>query len=337
MSKIVLANRAVITAAGPAMLSGSTDPTTAGGVPAALSSMYLQTTTPPQVWRKTGAPDTSWTRIVFTSAAFGYFGDGSDGAFTAPVGVTNLARDMFHTTVSVPNGATITMNGFRLYATRSIVVAAGGVISRDGNAAVANAGGVVSGGGNLLGTNGGGNGGTAGGAAGSASTDTPANFTGIGGAGGAGSGGAGGAAGTVTAIAAVDGDFRQVVNIVNGIAIARSGSYMAGEAGSGGGGGGGSGAGQQGGGGGAGGGSMCLCAPYVLNSGVIRARGGAGGNAVGANAGGGGGGGGGIVFLVANVYVGTAPDVSGGAAGSKNGTGVIGNVGSAGLVIQVTA
>lgn len=336
MSLTSTIDRAVLSIGGPVMLSGSADPSAGAGVAAPLSSMYLRTGATAELWRKTGGANTAWTLIVFTSAAHAYFADGSDGALTA-VGTVTLARDMFHTTVRVPNGTVIETNGFRLFATRSIIVEAGGVIRRNGANGVGAAAGASSPGGTLAATNAGGAGGAAAGSAGAAATDVPSQFNGAGGAGGAGSGGAGGAGGTVTIIAATDGNFRQVVTAVNALAVARAGSYMGGEAGSGGGGGGGSGAGQQGGGGGAGGGIVCIHAPFIENAGAIEAIGGNGGNAVGANAGGGGGGGGGIVYMVVNAFSGTAPNVSGGNPGTANGTGIVGTAGAVGAVIQVAA
>lgn len=278
----------------------------------------------------------SWASVGGTTAggildAIGY-GDGSEGDATIDTnGTTTLTRDMMYGNLTVTAGDTLNTAGYRVYATGTIMIAATGKISADGNVSNSFEGGSASASAKCGSSGVGGGGGDGGGGSGSAAT----GLGGSGGAGAAGSVGAGGAGGAVTSVTAPTA--QSLLAKCTGI-LTSSTSGIAGGAGGGGGGGSGYGAGNgKGGGGGGGGGTLVVVAGIAIaNSGTLSAKGGAGSvtNQPGANStGGGGGGGGGVIILIApSITLGTT-DVTGGAGGTGTGGGATGTAGSPGTVI----
>lgn len=268
-----------------------------------------------------------------SAAAFqiGAFGDGVDGTITV-VANSTLAQDKYYQQVTVNAAVTVTIGGFRVFASEWITN--NGTLTADGGAAAGAAVGAAAASGTLRGGAAGAAGGVGIGTAGTALTTGAApGAGGVGGAGGLGSGGAGGAGGLVPVGTAYRARPRRAFAYFDlGDADAGQASlYVMFAGGAGGGAGGGGGAGQNSGGGGGGGGVLCLGAPGILNAGMIAARGGAGGNAVGTNSGGGGGGGGGLAVLGRLYRRGTGSIVvTGGAAGTGTGTGVAGTAGADG-------
>lgn len=297
--------------------------------------------------RGTPADVTGWVATV-QYQDFGIYGTGSDGDVVLGAGTTTITRDMFYNTLSVPSGATLETNGYRVFVrgntsvtagtlgfAGALTVAAGGTIRCNGQDAITTTGGIVKAAGSIKGRVVGGSGGVAAGSVGG-STNTPITYGGTAGAGGAGGGGAGGAAGSAPPIANSNGSFSSITELAHGCTA----NNVFTDGGPGGGGGGGDGA-LAGGGGGGGGGVLIICARTISNLGAIECKGGAGAAGPTNNTGGGGGGGGGVVFIIAFTAPGAsgngnACDVSGGAAGAAGGgTGVIGTVGTAGLIIWV--
>lgn len=323
---------------GPQMLYGAADPDAGAGVPAPLASIYAQTTTG-TLWRKTGAADTDWSQLGAGNPTNGWYGTGEDGSHTV-VGTETLVNDMQYTELTVPNGAVLQTAGWRIYATVSVTVEAGGTIRNNGTSATATGGAGGATGNALPGGSNAGGGLTGAGANGSSAGNQPLGMpagTGNGGAGGSALN-AGGAGGTTT-FAAAPGNpcfwaflgIRYRMGMTTG---AGGGGTAPVSSGCGGGGGGGSGAGNSGGGGGGGAGTIAIIAPLITNNGAIEARGGNGAPGQSGNSGGGGGGGGGRVVIVGDL-VGTAPDVSGGTGGAGLGTGTAGTNGNAGYVISI--
>lgn len=325
----------------PGVDAAALDPSSAGR-PGAIGSWFIRTDTGGW-YSKTGAADTDWTLLGSgTGGSQTWFGNGADGDVTLGAGTTTLVRDMYYDNLTVPNGATLAPDGYRIFCRTSLTVEAGGAILNDGPAASGRTGGNFgyTGGQRTLGWGeDGGAGGIAGanGAAGDATEDTPLELPDPicrGGAGGTGAGGVelGGAAGAIVHVPAASGGPWALPWLMEG-AYPATGEYLPGGSGGGGGGGGtaGSGVGRDGGGGGAGGGVIVIVAQEIVNDGVIGCRGGAGANgaAIG-NGGGGGGGGGGAVYVVTQSYTGNDPDVSGGAAGAGAGTGANGSAGNTG-------
>ena len=286
------------------------------------------------------------------------FGSSSDGAVTLGAGTTTLTRDMYYTTLVVPNGATLKPNGYRIFCSVSATVNAGGVIDASGNngnaggnatssaVGAGGAGGAALNSGTVFGSYAGGAGGaganSGNGVAGTAGTSSSDVYGVAGSAGAAGgsagvnTGGAGGAAGTKVDAGARMQDFVSLFQVSNG----RNGTInqITPNTGCGGGGGGGSNALNTYGGGGAGapsgGGIIFISARTITNNGTISANGGNGANGgsgyAATNAAGGGGASsgapGGLIILIANsipVYgtlnVNGGTGGTGGAGGSAGG------------------
>ena len=286
------------------------------------------------------------------------FGSSSDGAVTLGAGTTTLTRDMYYTTLVVPNGATLKPNGYRIFCSVSATVNAGGVIDASGNngnaggnatssaVGAGGAGGAALNSGTVFGSYAGGAGGaganSGNGVAGTAGTSSSDVYGVAGSAGAAGgsaginTGGAAGAAGTKVDAGARMQDFVSLFQVSNG----RNGTInqITPNTGCGGGGGGGSNALNTYGGGGAGapsgGGIIFISARTITNNGTISANGGNGANGgsgyAAANAAGGGGASsgapGGLIILIANsipVYgtlnVNGGTGGTGGAGGSAGG------------------
>ena len=260
-----------------------------------------------------------------------------DGDFTAPVGTTDAARDMYFGDLVIPAGATFRFASpsgvFRLYF-RTCLIEVGGILQWSGADSTLNVPVTAYPAGALAATLAGGAGGVGAGAAGSASgacllpRSLALGTTYRGGAGGAGNGGAGANAGTVTLASSNRTSHGPAMLVGAGI----SGSALLAIAGgSGGGAGRGSGVANRGGAGGMGGGYGVIVGGTLTVLGSLRSRGGAGGNGEGTDCGGGGGGGGGALQIAVGTYGGNLPDVAGGAAGvGGGGLGVDGSVGNDG-------
>jgi len=277
------------------------------------------------------------------------FGSSSDGAVTLGAGTTTLTRDMYYTTLVVPNGATLKPNGYRIFCSVSATVNAGGVIDASGNngnaggnatssaVGAGGAGGAALNSGTVFGSYAGGAGGaganSGNGVAGTAGTSSSDVYGVAGSAGAAGgsagvnTGGAGGAAGTKVDAGARMQDFVSLFQVSNG----RNGTInqITPNTGCGGGGGGGSNALNTYGGGGAGapsgGGIIFISARTITNNGTISANGGNGANGgsgyAAANAAGGGGASsgapGGLIILIAySIPVYGTLNVNGGTGGT---------------------
>jgi hypothetical protein len=273
-----------------------------------------------------------------------YFGDGSDGAFTAN-GVTampgatlsgstyTLTRDVYFTDLTVNSGVTIDTHGYRIYCRGTLSGA--GTISSNGLASTSRSAGTGGLNGSVSGGSVGGDGGLQNGA-GTAAPAVGRGHGGIGGAGGAGTGFAGGAAPT-SPLPPLGGIRRSLNELIDAVWWNTTAAAMQVIFGGGGGSGGGGSSAAAGGGGGGGGGVVIVAVRVLSGTLAFAAKGGAGGPALGTNAGGGGGGGGGAIHLLYGNKLGWSgtTDVSGGAGGAKNGTGVNGVAGSAGNVIQL--
>lgn len=321
----------------PGVDAAALDPSSAGR-PGAIGSWFIRTDTG-DWYSKTGAADTDWS--LLGSGAGGsqtWFGNGADGDVTLGAGTTTLVRDMYYDNLTVPNGATLAPDGYRIFCRTSLTVEAGGVIANDGGNGAAQAPGTFPYTSRTLGdgANGttGANAGSAGLIGGSANKQPRELGSPVsqGGAGGTGVGGtiAGGAGGTVSLVAGSEGGCFALPWLMEGCYPA-TGTRIPGGSGGGGGAGGTGGSGRAGGGGGAGGGVIVIAAQEITNDGAIRAHGGAAGaaNTLG-NGGGGGGGGGGKIFVVTQSFTGSAPSVNGGAGGAGAGTGTNGSDGNTG-------
>jgi hypothetical protein len=338
MSKIYTVDRLELGVGNAVVTAGTADPTAGAGVTAPVGSLYLRTGLV-EIYLKTGAAATAWSLVpVGGGSPLGVFGDGSDGSLTV-VGTQSLVRNSFYNNVTIPTGTRLDTANFNLHVKGTLTIDAGGVLSCNGNAAIAGAGGVGLSGGSIsaiLSGTAGGNGGTSGnGTAGGAATSVVLDFLGRGGSGGNGTVTNGGVGGVLTYRGVSEGDIRQMPEFSTGAAHT-TGSIANMFAGSGGGGGGGAGAGNQGGGGGSGAGCVSCMAQFVVNNGSIEARGGVGAAGLVANTGGGGGGGGGIVLLMRVSRTGNLPVAPGGAPGASGGAGgVAGSTGVAGLVFEM--
>lgn len=272
-----------------------------------------------------------------------YFGDGSDGAFTAngatampgatlSGSIYTLTRDVYFTDLTVNSGVTIDTHGYRIYCRGTLSGA--GTISSNGLASTSRSAGTGGQPGSVSGGSIGGDGGLQNGA-GTAAPAVGRGHGGIGGAGGAG-GFAGGAAPT-SPLPPLGGIRRSLNELVDAVWWNTTASAMQVIFGGGGGSGGGGSSAAAGGGGGGGGGIVIVAVRVLSGTLAFAAKGGAGGAALGTNAGGGGGGGGGAIHLLYGNKLGWSgtTDVSGGAGGLKNGTGVNGVAGAAGNVIQL--
>lgn len=275
---------------------------------------------------------------ALSAMALGIFGQGTDGAQVIGAGTTTLTDDMHATTIVVQNGGILAENGFRIFATTSITVDVGGIISCDGlpgSNAAAGVGGAA-GASRAAGTTAATRAGGAGGNTANNGANATAATTSLGGPGNAGGTSAtqsGGTGGTATAPTAAQGRINtgggRLGHILQAImARALDGTLFDG---GGGGGGGAGGAGGGGGGGGAGGGVLFLAAPTITNNGTIRARGGAGADGAVNGGGGSGGGGGAIIRLHRHPLAGAGSwSIAGGVGGAGPGTGNDGNPGDDG-------
>lgn len=296
---------------------------------------------------------TSWGRNLITlasaSAARSYlgtvslgFGDGSDGALvfdgTSTVagivptaGVYRLTRDLHATTLVVDPSVTIRCDAYVFYATVSFTnngtltnLGANGSTFTGGGAG--NVGSMVGGSAGATGTSG----------AGPAAATIVSTGGGAGGSGGNSGGGTLGgtpAANTVLGVQRV----RSPIPIIMGgwIEASTARPIRGGQGGA-------AGAGDgttSGAGGGGGGGPFAICAPIIINNGVISVNGGNGGTRGGSGqCGGGGGGGGGVIFTMSLVPVsgtGTMTAAGGTGGNGSTGGGTAGTAGAAGTVHNV--
>ena len=320
---------------GISFLQGTVDPTAGslGTVP--LGSFYVRTSD--GVWyRKDGATDTEWiiAAPAYAVGQKGFAGNGRDGDVTLPVGTTALVRPMFYNNLTVPNGAVLIIDGFRLHVRGTLTVEVGGAVRQNGSAGSGSTGGAAAPTTSLSnrlqtgspGSNGGSTAASSGTTARAARTPWSATDAGRGGKGGAGATTGSGTTGSISVLV-------PTMNTSAWFLWCQSTGSALMQGGSGGTGGGGNGAGLPGGGGGGGGGVMWIACPNIVNNGAIEARGGDGATPPsGGNCGGGGGGGGGRVILVTQTYTGTAPDVSGGAGAAGSGTGAAGANGTTGSI-----
>jgi hypothetical protein len=279
-----------------------------------------------------------WLRYAADEIGLALFGNGTDGATTI-AGTTTLSDDLHATTLVVQSGGVLRTNGFRVFATESITVDAGGIIECDGSPGgnAAGAGGAP-GAARAAGTLGAISIGAAGGGPGLDGINGANMTTALGGTGGAGGDATGtelgGAAGTVTRPTAAQGRYgtTNLPQLVGHLLQAFQGraldgaQFVGGSPG-------GSGA-ADGGGSGSAGGVMLLASPLITNEGTIRALGGDGGDGNGAGSGGGGGGGGAILRLIRQALAGAGVwSVDGGVGGAASGgTSLPGLDGNPGLV-----
>lgn len=266
----------------------------------------------------------------------GWYGNGVDGSLTT-VGDVTLTRDTFYTNLTVSAGTNIKPNGWRLYVSDTLTIAATGTINDDGNPGVGTAAGTGLTLRGALGAqsaaggagSGGGTGGTFGGAQATCTVNASFNLP-NGGAGGAGGANVGGNAGLATAYNAQVSLNTVWPCLTLGHVFGRGSSSNVYNGGGGGGGGGSSAVGTTGGGGGSGGGGAAVHARTINNAGRISASGGNGGNAAGAaNGGGGGGGGGGYAVVIYRTVTGSGLgtiQANGGTGGTAVGAGGVAGV-----------
>jgi len=316
-------------ATSPTLQPGAADPSSGGGVVAALGSFYYQTSTS-LIWQKVGSADTAWVPLTPRDL----FGDGSDGALTV-AGTVTLTRDTYYTNLTVPAGQILQPGGCRIWVRGTLTVDVGGIIRTNGvNASGSSGGGAVTAAVWGSSSGAGGNGTATNGNAGTNRTECIPGFTGSGGAGGAGSGGTAGGGGTVTAAVANRGTVRNPISGGVGNYFSTAGLIQL-QPGAGGGAGGGDG-GTAGRGGGSGAGGIFIFAREVVNNGTISANGGAGATLAAAGIGGGGGGGGGVIIIGFHAFSGSTPTVLGGAGGAGGGGGgLTGSDGNPGIYIPL--
>jgi hypothetical protein len=290
------------------------------------------------------APDVSGS-VLSTSYLNGIFGDGSDGDAVIAAGApVTISRDTMYNNLTVPNGATLTPRGFRVFVKGTLTINAGGNINDNGKDAVGVTAGaalnIVSAGfGAASGAGANGRATTGAGASSTTSSNCSINDLnqapqgGVGGsAGGANTGGTAGAAPPTTILQ----KWTSLASMWTARCYNGSATFNGGSGGGGGGcdttaglassGGGGSGA-----------GIVWIAAKTIVNNGSITANGGAGANGVSATgvAGGGGGGAGGMIAIITATSTGIGTvTANGGTAGTSVGTGStaptaakIGNVG----------
>lgn len=290
--------------------------------------------------------DSSSSGTVSSTIFTGIFGDGSDGdAVIATGSPVTISRDMMYNNLTVPNGATLTPRGFRIFVKGVLTIGATGNINDNGKDAVgvtagAALGSVTAGFGAGSGAGAAGRTTTGAGTASGTSSNCSINDLNVapqggngGSAGGANTGGTAGAAPAPTVL--------QKWSSLASLLSARTYNGTATFNGGSGGGGGGcdttGGAATSGGGGGAAG-IVWIAAKSITNAGSITCNGGAGANGVSALgvAGGGGGGAGGMVGIITatSTSLGTVT-ANGGTAGLSVGTGAtqptaakVGNVAS---------
>jgi len=275
-----------------------------------------------------GAPGAAGT--TGPAGPSGIFGDGSDGAYTAPVGTTTLTTPMQYTTLVVPSGATLIFEWVQCSV--SCVVQAGGVLSRKGNDASGKTPGAAIAD-NIMGGSSAGGAGATGGFSNAGGSFLADAGGGQGGTGGTAGGSVGGSGGTKGALDARATGYRSSFGVPGRYWAGATAHLIAG--GTGGGSGRGNSSGDSGGGGG-GGGTALLAAKSLTVAGTITVAGGAGGNATGAG-GPGGGGGGGVLWYFAETATVTGTITAAGGAAGTGGSGEGGQTaGAAGKIIQLT-
>jgi len=298
------------------------------------ANVYVESELPPTICPNNAAHTVVATSVsIYDHQIIGstLYGDGADGDVTIAVDTT-LARDMYYRRLTLTTGATINVNGFRIFISDSLIMVSGNITANGGNA-VGQTGGVLVSLSNTVGT------GTAGGlggtnlAAGSnggtmTSSTRLGGFGSVGGAGFLTGGGLGGAGAIIPETAGGTRIFGFAQYAIRGRDI----TNVKANGGTGGGGGGGT-LGANGGGGGAGGGIVMVAARNIeYTSGLISANGGDGGIPTGTAAGGGGGGGGGSVIFVStqdsSAITMTVNGGIGGLSGGIGGNGVNGLVGN---------
>lgn len=287
----------------------------------------MATTTGASVFQETTSGGT-----VSSTIFSGIFGDGSDGDVVIATGApVTIARDMMYNNLTVPNSATLTPRGFRIFVKGTLTIGATGNINDNGlNASGVTAGGalgsVTAGFGAGSGAGAAGRTTTGAGTASVTSSNCSINDQNVapqggngGGAGGANSGGTAGAAPPPTILQKASSlAFMLSARLYNGTSTMNGGSGGAA---------GGAditaGAASSGGGGGAAG-IVWISAKSINNNGSITCNGGAGANGVSALgvAGGGGGGAGGMVCIITTTSTGLGTvTANGGTAGLSVGTG----------------
>ena len=277
------------------------------------------------------------------------FGDGSDGAAAfdgtaTPAGTTKsgstytLTRDVYYTTATLTNSATIKTNGYRFFARTSLEIGSGGVIHRDGSNAVAQVGGTSQSSGTLARTVTGATG-VADYAPGQNGGWEGASYP-LGGGGGRGGAADGGFANNAVGGSPSDPAMGSPRNLIQALTV-EPGPLVQGPRAFCGGGGGSAGASVSAslpGGGGGGGGIVAIYTASIINNGTISAKGGDGAAGVAGNTGGGGGGGGGVVILVYGSSSGSGTvSVAGGSPAAGSGTGGTGEVGTSGTIYELVA
>ncbi|MBL7777626.1 MAG: proprotein convertase P-domain-containing protein, partial [Chitinophagales bacterium] len=279
------------------------------------------------------------------------YGNGSEGAYTAPPGVSTLSGTHNYTTFTIPAGSTVNVTG-----TAPLIIRCTGAATINGTlSAVGGAGGSVANTSNVAGAAGvaGGGGGTAGGAGGIGTTlgnngTKGVDYTGTSGGGTAGTStvsaaGKGGCGGSYAVAGGNGGGMTNTATPYGdvGLTTVLGGTNILGGSGGGGGGGRALTSTRAGAGGGGGGGGIQITATSITVdvAALIDVRGGAGGNAGGTGQGGAGGGGaGGTVLLQYSTSItGAAPgstiriDGGGGGTNSTNN----GGAGSVGRYLAV--
>lgn len=280
----------------------------------------------------------------------GFYGDGSDGVFTAS-GTTTLSRTMFYSSVTVNSGAVIDLAGWQLFVsgklTNSGFITSTGTAG--GNASGATAG--TAGAGATQNDMGGGGAGRAGGTGGTAPAGSGgAGTQGVNVVGQGSAGGAGGAGETADGNGGVTGSTSTVTyrpkRAIQAFFFtsALSTILQGGAGGSSAGGGGAQGLDNGGGGGGSGGGggAAFIAARQFINNGTVSVAGEKGGNGATAggtagDGGGGGGGGGGWTMLISESTIGGTFTAAGGLGGARGGGGVAGSPGTDGIVMKYHA
>jgi hypothetical protein len=277
--------------------------------------------------------------LATVNTALGFlYGGGLDGARTISSTPAALTGPVQYSSLTIDAGFVLPAAGHRIFATGTVTLAAGAVISCDGSSASGQTGGTAYAAGQLAtaGTNGP-NGAAAGINSGLSGGTTTHGLGGNGGQGGAASSG-GGSTGTAgTCVLPTGIGHIEVLDLTYRLASTFTAPRGGAPGGSGG-----AHTGAVGGGAGGPGGLLLLrCARLVLAAGArIRARGGNGGNGgsgSGNGGGGGGGGGGGMLVIVCDEIELTDPysdhfDVSGGAGGTGGPGASNGAAGSAGRV-----
>lgn len=293
-------------------------------------------------------PEASTSGTVSSTIFSGIFGDGSDGDAVIVAGApVTISRDTMYNNLTVPNGATLTPRGFRIFVKGVLTIEAGGNINDNGKDAVGITAGaalniVSTGFGAASGAGAAGRTTTGAGAASTTSSNCSINDLNQapqggngGGAGGANTGGTAGAAPAPTILQ----KWTSLASMWTARCYNASSTFNGGS----GGGAGGcdiTGGAAASGGGGSGAGIVWIAAKTIVNNGSITCNGGAGANGVSATgvAGGGGGGAGGMICVITATSTGLGTiTANGGTAGTSVGTGstapTAAKIGSVGVII----